>query len=144
MYDDGLHNDGNANDQVYGLSFTMGSDYAQYYVYTENADAGLFMPARAEHEFYSLPGSAPVITGIAGIKADAYGQLKVYPNPATDVVYIQASSKTPEKVLVVTMLGETVYEAEAAEIHELNTNAWPAGTYLVKCGGQVSKLVLTK
>lgn len=144
MYDDGLHHDGTANDQVYGLSFTMGSDYAQYYVYAENADAGLFMPARAEHEFYTLPGSAPVITGLAGIQAGASGQLKVYPNPATDVAYIQTGSKTTEKVQVVTMLGETVYEAEAKDTHELNTGTWPAGTYLVRCGGEVSKLVLTK
>ncbi|MCW3084428.1 MAG: hypothetical protein JWP12_1794 [Bacteroidetes bacterium] len=57
MYDDGLHNDGAAADNVYGAAFTMGSLQAQYYVYAENANAGMFSPERAEHEFYTLQSS---------------------------------------------------------------------------------------
>jgi spore coat protein CotH len=54
MYDDGLHNDGAAGDNVYGQSFIISSLEAQYYIYAENNDAGLFSPQRAEHEFYEL------------------------------------------------------------------------------------------
>jgi hypothetical protein len=54
MYDDGLHNDGMANDNVYGYIHTMNSVQIQYYIYAENASAGIFSPERAEHEFYSL------------------------------------------------------------------------------------------
>ena len=32
----------------------MNSLFCQYYVYSENADAGIFSPQRAEHEFYTL------------------------------------------------------------------------------------------
>jgi len=58
MYDDGAHNDGAAGDNVYGTSFTMSGAQVQYYIYAENADAGMFSPQRAEHEFYSLLADA--------------------------------------------------------------------------------------
>lgn len=54
MYDDGMHNDGVANDNIFGVDISMQSGNMQYYVYAENNDAGIFSPARAEHEFYEL------------------------------------------------------------------------------------------
>ncbi|MFM7079506.1 MAG: lamin tail domain-containing protein, partial [Bacteroidota bacterium] len=60
MYDDGMHGDGAANDNVYGASLQVTSARMQYYVYAENANAGIFSPERAEHEFYSLNASLPV------------------------------------------------------------------------------------
>jgi spore coat protein CotH len=54
MYDDGAHNDGAAGDGVFGADVTMSGAVMQYYIYAENADAGMFSPQRAEHEFYSL------------------------------------------------------------------------------------------
>ncbi len=56
MYDDGLHNDGPAGDNVYGAPFVFSSGQAQYYIYAENNNAGMFSPQRAEHEFYTLVG----------------------------------------------------------------------------------------
>ncbi|MBU3676691.1 MAG: hypothetical protein FGM54_05865, partial [Chitinophagaceae bacterium] len=54
LYDDGLHNDGAAQDGVYGVSITMNKPFLQYYIYAENANAGMFSPERAEHEYYTL------------------------------------------------------------------------------------------
>lgn len=54
MYDDGSHGDGGAADGLYGADLTMSGAVAQYYVYAENADAGVFSPARAEHEYHEL------------------------------------------------------------------------------------------
>lgn len=62
MYDDGNHNDGVAGDLVYGASIPLNSSTIQYYFYLENANAGIFYPARAEHEFYSLTVDFPQIT----------------------------------------------------------------------------------
>lgn len=59
MYDDGNHNDGGAGDNVYGASFIMSSLIAHYYIYSENADAGMFSPQNAEHEFYVLEALIP-------------------------------------------------------------------------------------
>lgn len=62
MYDDGAHNDGAANDDVYGANVQMNGAYMQYYIYAENASTGAFSPERAEHEFYSLTGTATTAT----------------------------------------------------------------------------------
>lgn len=144
MSDDGLHNDGAASDGVYGVSFTMGSDYAQYYVYAENTSAGLFSPARAEHEFYDLPGSAPVISAIKEAEVAAGSAVRLYPNPATDVVSVQAGSTQPLKLMVMNVMGELIYESEMTERQEIITSSWASGTYIVRCGNAVSKLVIAK
>lgn len=65
MYDDGAHNDGAAGDFLYGSpSLTMDAAFMQCYVYAENSDAGIFSPARAEHEFYTL--NANILTATTG------------------------------------------------------------------------------
>lgn len=61
MYDDGLHNDGNANDNVYGASFVIQTYKTYFYIYAENANAGKFSPERAEHEFYTIQAIVPVL-----------------------------------------------------------------------------------
>jgi hypothetical protein len=53
LYDDGLHNDINANDGIYGNSVTISGPAMQYYIYCENDSIGKFLPARAEHEFFT-------------------------------------------------------------------------------------------
>jgi spore coat protein CotH len=60
MFDDGAHNDGAAGDQVYGASVTMNTAELEYYIYTENANAGLFSPQRAEHEYHTLLTVVPL------------------------------------------------------------------------------------
>lgn len=59
MFDDGTHGDGNAGDGIFGAQLTCNSGQIQYYVYAENNNAGVFSPARAEHEFYSLLVATP-------------------------------------------------------------------------------------
>jgi hypothetical protein len=54
MYDDGAHNDGASGDNVYGASIAVTSAETEYYIFAENATAGIFSPERAEHEFYVL------------------------------------------------------------------------------------------
>ena len=54
MLDDGNHGDGAAGDLVFGANMPVNSLNIQYYVYAENANAGIFSPVRAEHEFYQL------------------------------------------------------------------------------------------
>ncbi len=54
MYDDGNHNDSAAGDNVYGIQFTINAAATQYYIYAENANAGMFMPEQAEFETFTL------------------------------------------------------------------------------------------
>lgn len=63
MYDDGNHNDGEAGDDIFGVSFTMTSLTAEYYAYAEideaNNFSAAFFPERAAHEFYTLNAVIP-------------------------------------------------------------------------------------
>ena len=52
--DDGAHNDGTANDGIYGAAIPLNSTLIQYYIYAENTNAGVFSSLRAEHEFHSI------------------------------------------------------------------------------------------
>lgn len=54
MFDDGMHNDGSAGDHVYGADVVLNGIVMEYYIYAENTSAGIFSPARAEHEFHSV------------------------------------------------------------------------------------------
>lgn len=61
MYDDGRHGDGAASDGIYGVSLPVAAGDGQYYVYAENSAAGSFSPARAEHEYFTVPVAADVV-----------------------------------------------------------------------------------
>jgi hypothetical protein len=57
MYDDGSHNDGAANDGIYGVELEINSTLIQYYIYAENDEVGMFSPQRAEHEYHIINAS---------------------------------------------------------------------------------------
>ena len=61
MFDDGAHNDGAANDNVYGASIPVNNVAIQYYIYAENTNVGAFSPARAEHEYYTINATYPTL-----------------------------------------------------------------------------------
>jgi hypothetical protein len=54
MFDDGLHNDGAAGDDVFGADAVMLTANMEYYIYAENSDIGKFSPTNAEHAFYTI------------------------------------------------------------------------------------------
>ena len=77
MLDDGQHEDGGANDGVYGaiVPFQENGSHVKYYIRASNNDALILSPRKAEHEFYdyivgSLPGTSIVINEINYNSAD--------------------------------------------------------------------------
>ena len=77
MLDDGQHDDGEANDGVYGaiVPFQENGSHVKYYIRASNNDALILSPRKAEHEFYdyivgSLPGTSIVINEINYNSAD--------------------------------------------------------------------------
>jgi spore coat protein CotH len=97
LYDDGQHEDGTANDGTWGLRFSPTAANSQIYFYAENANAGAFFPARAEHEFFIL-NSAPLagsvvinefladnVNGAVDEALEAEDWLELYNNSSTAV-----------------------------------------------------------
>jgi hypothetical protein len=60
MFDDGNHNDGLANDGVFGAKISNTANTIDYYLYADNDSAGVFSPVRAAYEFYSLQSQLQV------------------------------------------------------------------------------------
>jgi len=54
MFDDGLHGDLSAGDNIFGVEIQASALLIQYYIYAENSAASMFSPERAEHEFYTI------------------------------------------------------------------------------------------
>jgi len=54
MFDDGVHNDGQANDGLFGATIPTGYSDLDYYFYGQNESQGSFLPAKAAYEFYTL------------------------------------------------------------------------------------------
>lgn len=55
LFDDGANGDATAGDGIYTCQFAGGIDRGiQFYIYAENEEAGIFYPARAEHEYYTV------------------------------------------------------------------------------------------
>lgn len=84
MFDDGMHNDGAAGDGIFGASFLIDGTAPEFYIWAENAIAGAFSPARAEHEFYTIEvASQPLLSGTVvineiltsnSVQEDEYGE----------------------------------------------------------------------
>jgi len=60
MFDDGNHNDGLANDGLFGAKILNTANTIDYYLYADNDSAGVFSPVRAAYEFYSLQSQLQV------------------------------------------------------------------------------------
>lgn len=60
LFDDGQHQDGAAGDGTYGAALTAGKAKLQYYLFAEHAQAGAFLPERAEFEYFTLASSIPL------------------------------------------------------------------------------------
>lgn len=61
MFDDGMHNDGEAGDGTWGVSLIPEGAFLQYYFYAENELAGKFSPPRAEYDYYTLYASGGIV-----------------------------------------------------------------------------------
>jgi hypothetical protein len=82
MFDDGAHGDGASGDGVYGVAVPVNNVQIHYYIYAENANAGLFSPQRAEHDYYTItaagspaPGQIVINEFLAQNNSDATNEL---------------------------------------------------------------------
>ncbi|MFC5269924.1 T9SS type A sorting domain-containing protein [Adhaeribacter terreus] len=97
--------------------------------------------------------SAPYSYSTVGI-ADAFAngiQLKVYPNPATDMVIIEANTNQEMQVEVCNIIGKVILKTVAPSAngkvdYKLNTTSLSQGVYLIniksKSGSTTSRLVI--
>lgn len=139
MYDDGLHGDGIAGDQVYGISFFTNPQLAHYYLYAENENAASFLPQRAEFEYFTLLG----ITAEKSTSASP-GSFNLYPNPAQSRVTLEVRGVMSNTLQVVDGMGRQVLQKTISGTENLDTSQWKPGIYLVRLGELEKRLSISK
>lgn len=70
--------------------------------------------------------------------------LSVYPNPATDIVYVKAGQHKVESVQVYSTTGALVKTASKVENGAVNVASLPAGVYILKINGEAQSVKLIK
>jgi len=123
MYDDGLHHDGTAGDGIFGQRIVASSATMQYYVYSENSSAGIFSPARAEHEFYSIA----VAASLKQLDAKTIS-CSAYPIPANHTLNIICSDQI-ELITVFSIDGK-----KQIELSNVNSKSLAITTTLLNDG----------
>lgn len=101
MLDNGLNGDGQANDNVFGATIKAQSAVIEYYIYAESNFAGIFSPARAEHEFYKIEVSVSsnLNAGDIVINEIMADNTKTVQNPKGDYAdWVELYNKTSQAV----------------------------------------------
>ena len=76
-------------------------------------------------------------TGVEEVKT-APAVLSVYPNPASDVLYITAD-KPAHSIRVYNVYGQEV--AQATDVNSINVANLPAGVYIVNADGKIARVI---
>jgi parallel beta-helix repeat protein/predicted outer membrane repeat protein len=81
-------------------------------------------------------------TGIAESKISNEGNLKIYPNPASEIVYIEASSNKYQIIEIIDLTGKVlIYDYLMNEKEQINISGLQSGLYFVKVSNQFESKV---
>jgi len=58
--------------------------------------------------------------------------VKIYPNPADNIVTIETLLKDNYNVLITDVPGRTIYRANLTDNRQIDVNGWQAGMYYVQ------------
>lgn len=98
--------------------------------------------------FKDAGGTTLIYTGID--ETEANWDVKMFPNPAQDVVYLQfaASQQTDVAIRVTDIMGKTVYtnELENAQLENItiDTSNLPNGIYILNINNEAERFVISK
>ncbi len=127
--------------QIYNLpaitvGFDMNTDFHRNMFYNANGTNWYVFPGDLDVDYRGSLMIRPVFGNyLQTVSIDKYktvsATIGVYPNPATDEVFIQ-SENTISKVVVTDLLGNIVLQQTANSIQKINTLSLQSGVYLIK------------
>lgn len=93
------------------------------------------------------PGVTSCQSGcVVNIDENSIATIEVYPNPVSDIMYINVSELTNGDVLVFDISGRLIHESNFSNTDEItvNTSSWNKGIYLVRVITDNQQIVETK
>ena len=127
--------------QIYNIpaitvGFDMNTDFHNNMFYNANGTNWYVFPGDLDVDYRGSLMIRPVFgTYQQTVSIDKYKTasaiINIYPNPATDEVFIQ-SENTISKVVVTDLLGNVVLQQTANSIQKINTLSLQSGVYLIK------------
>ena len=91
---------------------------------------------------YAL-GDVYVVTFVTqlGINQITDASVTIAPNPAMDYVMVQGIGQQPQMVTIYSVAGVKLHEQMAADGSRINISHLPEGTYVLRCGDKVAKII---
>ena len=77
---------------------------------------------------------------VTSLEESQTGIFEVYPNPANQYVFI--TNNKNESILITNVMGKVLYKNKITGNLDLNTQSWPEGLYIVRCGSNLQKLMI--
>lgn len=113
-------------------------DIVEYYIYaSDNSGRAETSPVGAPDGYYSFFIGEPTSVPDTNLQS----VVKVYPNPANDIVHIETDSQGESTVEIVNILGERIYHARFYERLDVDVARW-SGVYFIRCNNQTRKLIV--
>ena len=107
--------------------FTSADDGATWYVLPGDLDPDY----RGSLMIHPVLGDSLKALGISKVTNTSSANISLYPNPATDCVYLQ-SDDAISNVVITDLLGNIVLQQAEESIKKINTLSLQSGVYLVK------------
>ncbi len=81
---------------------------------------------------FSGEGTKSVNHLVTGVENKLHKDLRIYPNPANEVLYVKTSITSGYKVMLSDLSGRIVYQAQPNEtVHSINLSSFNRGIYLI-------------
>ena len=82
-----------------------------------------------------------VVSVTAGIAENGISLVKVYPNPTKDNLTIETNLNTQQKLVIINLIGQTVYTSNINKKAIINTSAFANGVYILKLSSDKETIV---
>ncbi|MDR0365062.1 MAG: T9SS type A sorting domain-containing protein [Bacteroidales bacterium] len=133
--------------QTFSISKTVSEEQGYFEIYIDGEIFGdIFLEATYEYTFENVTSAHTIhvkFTTYDNIIENGANSISVYPNPASDKVYLEGFDKTANITFYLFDInGRLLHEFQGkGDVIELNMTNYANGAYFLKCGDKIVKII---